>query len=164
MFGPFVFHGSITGQAYHDILIEWWVPQLQQAGIKDTVVLQFDGTQSHFALHMHDYLNETCPGRWIGRGSEASPAPFAWTPRSLELTTPDNALWGFIKERVSKMWHRTTEVLWTAVEEAFTHVTPDYLPEHGCPYQALDHNRYSVENKGGGVQPLLAHPVLHYLL
>jgi hypothetical protein len=28
------------------------------------------------------------------------------------------------------MWYRTTEVLWTAVEEAFTHVTPDYLRKH----------------------------------
>jgi hypothetical protein len=103
------------------------VPQLQQVGIKDTVVLQLDGTPPHFALHVHDYLNETFPGRWIGRGSEASPAPFARPPRSLNLITPDNAVWGFIKERVSKMRYHTTEVLWAAVEEAFTHVTQDYL-------------------------------------
>jgi hypothetical protein len=25
------------------------------------------------------------------------------------------------------MWYRTTEVIWAAVEEAFTHMTPDYL-------------------------------------
>ncbi|PSN29926.1 hypothetical protein C0J52_27675, partial [Blattella germanica] len=30
--------------------------------------------------------------------SASSPAPFAWPPRSPDLTTPDNALWGFIKE------------------------------------------------------------------
>jgi hypothetical protein len=82
---------------------------------------------THFALHVRDYLNETSPRRWIGRGSEASPAPFAWPPRSPDLTTPENALWGFIKERVNKMRYRTTEVLRAAVEEAFTHVTPDYL-------------------------------------
>jgi hypothetical protein len=74
-----------------------------------------------------DYLNETFPGRWIGGDSEASPAPLAWPPRSPYLTTPDNALWGFIKERVSKMRYRTIEVLRAAVEEAFTHLTPDYL-------------------------------------
>jgi hypothetical protein len=84
--------------AYHDMLSEWLVPQLQQAGIKDTVVLQLDGAPPHFALHVRDYLNETLPRRWIGRGSEASSAPFAWPPRSPDLTTPDNALWGFIKE------------------------------------------------------------------
>jgi hypothetical protein len=76
---------------------------------------------------MGDYLNETSPRRWIGRGSEASPAPFAWPPRSTDLTTPDNAFWGFITERVSKMQYRITEVLRAAVGEAFTHVTPDYL-------------------------------------
>jgi hypothetical protein len=109
------------------MLSELLVPQLQQAGIKDTVVLQLDGTPPHFALHMHDYLNKTFPRWWIGRGSEASPAPSAWPPRSPNLTTPDNALWGFIKERVSKMQYRTTKVLRAGVEEAFTHMTPDYL-------------------------------------
>jgi hypothetical protein len=85
-----------------------------------------------------DYLNETFPGQWIGRGSEASTAPFAWPPRSPNLTTPDNVLWGFIKERVSKMRYHTREVLRAAVEEAFTHVTPDYLRktsiEHGAEF------------------------------
>jgi hypothetical protein len=76
-FGPFFFQASITVQAY-DMLSKWLVPQLQQTGIKDTVVLQLDGEPPHFALHVRDYLNETFPGLWIGRGSEVSPAPFAW--------------------------------------------------------------------------------------
>jgi hypothetical protein len=127
MFGPFFFHGSVTGQAYHDMISKWLVALLQQVGIKDTVVLQLNGAPLHFALHMCDYLNKTLPVWWIGRGSEASPAPFAWAPRSPNLTTPDSALWGFIKERVSKMQYHTTEVLRAAVEEAFTRVTQDYL-------------------------------------
>jgi hypothetical protein len=114
MFGPFFFHGSVTGQAYHDMPGKWLVPQLQQAGIKDTVFLQLDGAQPHFALHVRDYLNETFHRRWIGRGLGVSTAPIAWPPRSPNLTTPDNALWGFIKERVSKMPYRTAEVLPTA--------------------------------------------------
>jgi hypothetical protein len=36
-------------------------------------------------------------------------------------------LFGDSTRRVSKMQYRTTEVLRAAVEEAFTHVTPDYL-------------------------------------
>jgi hypothetical protein len=122
-FGPFFFHGSVTRQAYHDMLSEWLVPQLQQACIKDTVVLQLDGAPPHISLHVRVYLNKIFPGQWIGRGSEASPAPFAWPIRSPDLTPTDNALWGFIKERVSKMLNRTTEVLRAAVEEAFIHVT-----------------------------------------
>jgi hypothetical protein len=106
------------------MLSEWLLPQLQQAGIKDTVVLQLDGVPPHFALHVRDYLNETFQRQWIGRSSEASPAPFAWPPtRSPDMTILDNALWGFIKERVSKMQYRTTEVLRAAV----THVTLDYM-------------------------------------
>jgi hypothetical protein len=61
MFGPFFFHGSVTGQAYHDMLSEWLVPQLQQAGNQYTVVLQLDGAPPQFALHVRDYLNETFP-------------------------------------------------------------------------------------------------------
>jgi hypothetical protein len=140
---PF-FHGSVTGQAYHNMLSEWLVPQLQQAGINDIVVLQLDGAPPHFALHMGDYLNETFPKQWIERGAEASPAPFAWPPRSPDLTTPDSVLWGFIKERVSKMRYRTTEVLRAAVKEAFTHVTPDYLSEHGPKFNCATTMKVSI--------------------
>jgi hypothetical protein len=60
-FGPFFFHGSVTGQAYHDTLSEWLVQQMQQTGIKHTVVLQLDGAPPHFALDVRDYLNKTFP-------------------------------------------------------------------------------------------------------
>jgi hypothetical protein len=83
MFGPFFFHGSVTGQAYHDMRSEWLVQQLQQAGIKGTVVLQLDGAPPHFILHVRDCLHETIPGLWIGRGSEASPPPL---PGPQEIT------------------------------------------------------------------------------
>jgi hypothetical protein len=146
IFGPFFFHISITGQAYHEMLSEWLVPQLQ-VGIKDTVVLQLDGAPPYFALYMRDYLNETFPRQWIGRGSEALPAPFDWPPRSSDLTTPDNALWGFIKERVSKMWYHTTEVLWAIVEEAFTHMTSDYL----CKTSARTWRRIQLCHDNEGV-------------
>jgi hypothetical protein len=135
---------AVTEQAYHDLLSEWLVPQLQQAGIKDTVVPLLDGAPSHFALHVRDYLNETFPRWWIGRGSIASSAPFAWPPRSSDLATPGNALWGFIKQRVSKMRCLTTEVLRAAVKEAFTHMTQDYLPEHGAEFNCATTMKVSV--------------------
>jgi hypothetical protein len=85
-------------------------------------------------LHVHDYLNETFPGRWIGRGSEASPALFAWPPRSPDLTTPDNAPWRFIKESVNKMWYRTTEVLRAASLTWPRIICTIHLPEHGAEF------------------------------
>ena len=101
--------------------------QLQENGIEDTVVLQQDGAPAYFAIHVCDYVNDTFPRRWIGRGSASSPAPFAWPPRSPDLTTPDNALWGFIKEQVRNTRYHTTQELRAAVEYAFTLVTPEYL-------------------------------------
>jgi hypothetical protein len=108
---PFFFHGFVTGQAYHDMLSEYLVPQLQQACIKDAVVLQLDGARPHFALHVRDYLNETFPGRWTGRGSEASPAPFAWPPRSPDLTTPGTALSGDSSRRGSAKCGRHNRIV-----------------------------------------------------
>jgi hypothetical protein len=34
------------------------------------------------ALAVREYLNHIFPGRWIGRVSEAAPAPLPWPPRS----------------------------------------------------------------------------------
>jgi hypothetical protein len=50
------------------------------------------------SCNLMEHHNKTFPGWWIERGSEASPAPFAWPLRGPDLTTPDNALWGFIKQ------------------------------------------------------------------
>ncbi|KAJ4438469.1 hypothetical protein ANN_14414 [Periplaneta americana] len=36
----------------------------------------------------------------IARGSADDLAPFAWPSRSPDFKTPDNALWGFIKDKV----------------------------------------------------------------
>ncbi|KAJ4431910.1 hypothetical protein ANN_20516 [Periplaneta americana] len=57
---------------------------------------------AHFALQAWRYLNTTFPNRWIGRGFADDQAPFfAWPPRSPDFTTPDNALWGFIKDEIT---------------------------------------------------------------
>jgi hypothetical protein len=44
-----------------------------------------------------ELLDETLPG-WNGRGSSA----FEWSPRSPDLTTCDNSLWGQIKNEPQK--------------------------------------------------------------
>ena len=67
------------------------------------------------------------PGRWIGRGSPTSPSPLPWPPRSPELTTPDNSLWGIIKARVAVRRYNNNENLCRAVEDAFRTITPKML-------------------------------------
>ena len=89
--------------------------------------LQHAGTPAHFALSVHDVLNERFAGRSIGRGSPTSPAPWPWPPRSPDLTTPDNSLWGIIKGRVAACRYNNNEDLPRAVEDAFHTVTPKML-------------------------------------
>ena len=84
--------------------------------------LQHDGAPAHFALSVRDVLNERFPCRWIGRGSPTSPALLPWPPRSPELTTPDNSLWGIIKGKVAAR-RCNNEDLRRAVEDAFRTIT-----------------------------------------
>ncbi|KAJ4433799.1 hypothetical protein ANN_16111 [Periplaneta americana] len=91
---------SVNGPAYQESGSEWLVPQLQQAGIEDSLVLQQDGAPAYFALQVCRYLNTTFSNRWIGRGSANDQAPFAWPPRSPDLTTSDDVLWEFIKDKM----------------------------------------------------------------
>ncbi|KAJ4427449.1 hypothetical protein ANN_25072 [Periplaneta americana] len=44
-----------------------------------------------------------------------------------DLTTPDNALWGFIKDKVRNHRYSTKTQLRATVEDAFNEVTLDYL-------------------------------------
>jgi hypothetical protein len=64
----------------------------------------------------------------IGRGSATSPAPLPWLPRSPDLTTPNNSLWGIIKGRVAaRRYNNNNEDLRRAVEDALRTITPKIL-------------------------------------
>jgi hypothetical protein len=49
----------------------------------------------HYTRHVREYLNESFPNRWLGRGG-----PVAWPPRSPDLTPLDYYLWGHMKTLV----------------------------------------------------------------
>jgi hypothetical protein len=53
---------------------------------------QHDGAPPHYTWHVRDYLHESFPNRWLGRGG-----PVAWPPRSPDLTPLDYYLWGHMK-------------------------------------------------------------------
>jgi hypothetical protein len=95
------------------------------------VWLQQDGAPAHFALSVRNVLNGHFPGRWIDRGSPTSPAPMPWPPRSPDLTTPDNSLWGIIKGRVAARRYNNNnnnnEDLRRAMEDAFRTITPKMI-------------------------------------
>ena len=82
------------------MLEQFLQPKLFDHNILDLVVFQQDGALPHFAHIVRNYLNETFPGRWKGRGS-----PLFWAARSRDLTPFVFFFfaWGHIKTQVNKV-------------------------------------------------------------
>jgi hypothetical protein len=75
--GPFFFFFStVKGHSYLFMLAHFAVPQIPPGSI-----FQQDGGPPHFHRDVTTFLDETFPGRWVGRGG-----PTAWPPRSPDLT------------------------------------------------------------------------------
>lgn len=123
LIGPYFFDGNVNQESYANMIRNWFIPKLIELGIKDCVWLQQDGAPAHFALPVRALLNAEFPDRWIGRGSNS----FAWPPRSPDLTTPDNSLWGLIKGQVSGIRYETIDQLKHAIIAAFASVSRNSL-------------------------------------
>jgi len=79
-------------------------------------------------LEVRRYLNDTIPGRWIGRGGQQDLAHRLWPPRSPDLTPCDFYLWGYIKERVFvPPMPANLQNLRHRIEEAVNSITRDQL-------------------------------------
>ena len=92
--GPFSFNeASITADVYLDLLTEYVAPQL--IDFQPTIIFQQDGAPPHWELHIHEFLNETFPKRWIGKDG-----PISWPPNSPDITSLDFFLWGYVKDIV----------------------------------------------------------------
>lgn len=123
LIGPYFFEGNVNQESYANMIRNRLIPKLIELGIKDCVWLQQDGAPAHFALPVRALLNAEFPDRWIGRGSNS----FAWPPRSPDLTTPDNSLWGLIKGQVSGIRYETIDQLKHAIIAAFASVSRNTL-------------------------------------
>ena len=96
LIGPFVFDNILTGNTYEVFLRNELRVLLEDiALIMNQMNFQHDGAPSHYTRHVRDYLNESFPNRWLGRGG-----PVAWPPRSPNLTPLDYYLWGHMKTLV----------------------------------------------------------------
>ena len=82
---------SITANVYLDLLTKYVAPQLHD--LRPIIILQQDAAPPHWGLHVREFLNETFPDRWIGRGG-----PIPWPPRSPDITPLDFFLWGYVKD------------------------------------------------------------------
>jgi hypothetical protein len=86
LIGPFIFDNTLMGDTY-ELFLRNELPGL----LED--IPQMARSQMHFqhdyTRYVREYLKDSFPNRWIGRGG-----PVAWPPRSPELTRPDFYLWG----------------------------------------------------------------------
>ena len=74
-------------------LEEELIPVLQQLPNFNDIVFMLDRAPTHYSEDVRNLLDEHFPGRWIGRGTEQHPAPYAWPPRSSDLTPMGFFFW-----------------------------------------------------------------------
>ena len=76
------------------------LPTVGQLNIVDRFHLWFqqDGAPAHYCQNVRNCLNQTFPGRWIGRGG-----PVEWPPRSPDLSPMDFFLWGYLKSKIYRI-------------------------------------------------------------
>ena len=100
LIGPFVFDSNLTGNTY-EVFLRNELPDLLEdipLTIRSQIYFQHDGAPQHYTRHVREYLNESFPNSWLGRGG-----PVAWPPRSPDLTPLDYYLWRHMKTLVYKL-------------------------------------------------------------
>ncbi|GFW11404.1 uncharacterized protein TNCV_3809231 [Trichonephila clavipes] len=97
---PIVFEEpNVTGSAYLDAIQLWLIPEWEESE-PDNFIWRKDGAPPHWYLSIRDWLNIIVPDQWICRKGSHDKACFEWSSRSLDLTSCDFYLWGFIKNSV----------------------------------------------------------------
>jgi hypothetical protein len=100
-----------------DTLELYVLPQLPPQAI-----LQQDGMPPHFCHCVRNHLDREMAGRWIIRGGT-----IAWTHRSLDLTSLDLFLWGYVKNIVYQVKINDHQHLKALIRDAVATVTPNRL-------------------------------------
>ena len=83
LIGPFVFDNNLTGNT-HEAFLRNELPGLLEdipLMIRSQMYFEHDGVPPHYTCRVREFLNQSFPNRWLGRGG-----PVAWPPRSPDLT------------------------------------------------------------------------------
>lgn len=121
--GPYFFDGSVTGDKYHQMLENFFYPQLMIKNGEDDYFMQ-DGAPPHYANVVRHWLNIKFPGRWIGRRGAVD-----WPPRSPDLTPADFFLWGHLKNEVYSQPSHNLEELKLRIEHKFAELNIDFVKD-----------------------------------
>jgi len=83
LIGPFVFDNNVMGNAYEAFLRNELPGLLEDIPlmIRSQMHFQHDGAPPQYTRHVREYLNESFPNCWLGRGG-----PVAWPQRSPDFT------------------------------------------------------------------------------
>lgn len=122
--GPHFFDGTLTGAIYLDFLRNDLPTYLEEVPlqVRQDMWYHHDGAPPHYAHHVRDYLDQTYPNRWIGRGGNIS-----WPARSPDLTPCDFFLWGYVKEQVYVIPPTTIEEMKNRIRNVFYKITTQTL-------------------------------------
>ena len=121
--GPFFIDG-ITSQLYLELLETQIVPTIRNVMGPNyaSTFFQQDGAPPHFGRNVREFLNNTFPNRWIGRGGTIE-----WPPRSPDLSPNDYFLWGHLKNRVYTTKPQDLADLQRRILDEFELITPEMI-------------------------------------
>lgn len=154
--GPFFLPGNLTGEMYLELLQGAIDPALtaiienqnDRRYIANRLMFQQDGAPPHYALRVRQYLDQTFPGRWIGRRGAIE-----WPPRSPDLSPLDFFLWGHLKSKIYATQPTSLEDLRQRIVNECLQITPQILQN---VRQRFEQNLYyCMESDGGHFQHLL---------
>lgn len=128
LIGPYELPQRLNGGAYLQFLKEV-LPELLEdvpLNVRRNMWFLHDGCPAHYSLSVREFLNETFPQRWIGRGGF-----IPWPPRSPDLNPLDFFLWGYIKEKVYATEIQNEEDLRLKINNAVLQLRQNFPPISG---------------------------------
>ena len=147
LIGPFFFEGTVTGALYLDILQTSILPAIREPYEDESFYLQQDGAPPHYQRDVRMYLDETLPGRWVGRRGAVE-----FPPRSPDLTPLDFYLWGPLKDDVYQRKPVTLDDLRENIAMSCAAITLDTL--QNVVHAAVRRLRQCLDADGGHFEHL----------
>lgn len=141
----------LTGRAYLNFLQEQLPELLEDVPLdrRQGMWYQHDVAPAHFTHIVRDWLDESFPNRWIGRGGAVN-----WPARSLDLNPLDFFLWGHVKTHVyGRNRPQDLEDLCARIHQAVDFVTEEML--HRTLNNLIVRARKCIEVGGGHFEQLL---------
>lgn len=121
--GPFEIIGNLNSGSYLELLINNVGPAVEEAARENQEVwFQHDGCPAHFGVNVREYLDQTFPNRWIGRGGIIN-----WPARSPDLAPCDFFLWGHLKSKIYQIRHPNIDSLRNAIFEECARINAETL-------------------------------------